>query len=220
MNTISISQAYLETLTIADLLTLANDYGIDMPENLNKHFVIGEILSFLEDENERVLLHDDTSDAEILLEQKKLPFSYNETKIDVLIRNPAWIFVYWDINETDMEESIKSKLFVSFVLRVSFYQNVQSRTVIDSYDILVEQLDRKRYIFLSNPKYAFKIELYAEFKNLAHKKLAQSVLYTVPKGYPGISANDLEMDCPPLSALSGLADIRRIHFTNHRQSFA
>ena len=39
-----LSRQYLESISTADLISLAFDYGIDIPENLSRRFVIGELL--------------------------------------------------------------------------------------------------------------------------------------------------------------------------------
>ena len=40
----NLTLSYLETLSSADLIALADDYGIDIPDNLNRRFIIGELL--------------------------------------------------------------------------------------------------------------------------------------------------------------------------------
>ena len=44
MDTMLLSRTYLESLSTADLFSLAEEYGIDIPENLNRRFIIGELL--------------------------------------------------------------------------------------------------------------------------------------------------------------------------------
>ena len=46
-----ISRTYLESLSTADLISLADEYGIDIPEELNRRFIIGELLEVIEDSN-------------------------------------------------------------------------------------------------------------------------------------------------------------------------
>jgi len=36
-----LSRAYLESLSTSDLVSLAEEYGIDVPEGLNRRFIIG-----------------------------------------------------------------------------------------------------------------------------------------------------------------------------------
>ena len=52
MDTMLVSRTYLESLSTADLISLADEYGIDIPENLNRRFIIGELLEAVEDAGE------------------------------------------------------------------------------------------------------------------------------------------------------------------------
>ena len=52
MSDMRLSRAHLETLPTADLIALADEYGIDIPENLNRRFIIGELLEAAEEWNE------------------------------------------------------------------------------------------------------------------------------------------------------------------------
>ena len=94
MKKYAITRAYLESLSFADLLALADTYGIDVPDNLNRRFLIGELLDAAE------VVLDDPSDM-IIAEGKagipasgaSLPESYNMTQIGAVLRSPAWIYV-------------------------------------------------------------------------------------------------------------------------------
>ena len=93
-----LSRSYLETLSTADLISLADDYDIDIPVELNRRFIIGELLDVAdelqkENKNEMII----ASSAGTAEDVDKLPESYNETRVDVLLRNPPWAYVYRDI---------------------------------------------------------------------------------------------------------------------------
>ena len=45
----TITRAYLESLPFSDLLALADTYGIDVPDNLNRRFLIGELLDVVKE---------------------------------------------------------------------------------------------------------------------------------------------------------------------------
>ena len=49
METKNITLSHLATLSTADLLSLADEFGIDIPENLNRSFVIRELLETAEE---------------------------------------------------------------------------------------------------------------------------------------------------------------------------
>jgi len=96
-----ITRAYLETLSFSDLSALADEYGIDVPENLNRRFLIGELLEIaLEDvktEEMKISSADDQN------HNQSLTKNYNETQINVVLRNPAWAFVFWNISDADSD---------------------------------------------------------------------------------------------------------------------
>ena len=49
METPVLSRQKLESFSTQDLLDLADDYGIDIPEDLNRRFIIEEILESVEE---------------------------------------------------------------------------------------------------------------------------------------------------------------------------
>ena len=51
-----LTRSYLETLSSSDLVSLADDYGIDIPDNLSRRFIIGELLEIAEGEGITPLL--------------------------------------------------------------------------------------------------------------------------------------------------------------------
>ncbi|MDR1786719.1 MAG: DUF4912 domain-containing protein, partial [Spirochaetaceae bacterium] len=55
MNELFLSRKYLETLSSADLITLADKYGIDIPEDLNRRFIIAELADIAAEAQESVL---------------------------------------------------------------------------------------------------------------------------------------------------------------------
>ena len=52
MNDEFISRESLESLSFSDLSNLADKYGIDVPENLDRRFLIAEILEIVEEFND------------------------------------------------------------------------------------------------------------------------------------------------------------------------
>ena len=52
MENIPISLSYLETLSTADLIELAEEYDLDIPEQLNRRFIIAELLEIADELNE------------------------------------------------------------------------------------------------------------------------------------------------------------------------
>ncbi len=217
---ISVSRVYLDSLSSADLVSLADEYDIDIPEGLNRRFIIGELLEAIDESNNLPSESENLENGEYPREEEPLQPSYNETRITVLLRNPAWAYVYWDIKESDLQELTSKRLFHSFVLRVSFFSDEFTEKIHDYYDIPVEMEDRERYVFLCHAESSFCIDLVAEFQNLKSQVLAQSRRIRIPKGAVDINQVVSEETYPPLLSLSDIAELKREHFINYRQSFS
>lgn len=218
MENIPISLSYLETLSTADLIELAEEYDLDIPENLNRRFVISELLEIANELNEEII--DDFEVSEEAVETTTdLPLTYNETQIDVILRNPAWVYVFWDISSSDLQEIINSNDFSKLVLKVNFWESATSDKIIDLCELTISTEDRAQYIFLPVGKTCFSIDLIAEFTNFEPKRLTTSRRVSIPEGAPVISLKSLEMPISPILKLSGMQELLKSHYENHRQSF-
>jgi hypothetical protein len=106
-------RSYLESLTTRELIRIADREGIDIPPDLERVFIIQELL-----ENDRP---EDLPEPE---EQSKLspvplPKQYNMTYLEVLLRDPLWVFAFWEIKRHDKELFENSEGFEGYCLRVS-----------------------------------------------------------------------------------------------------
>ena len=95
-----INRTYLETLSFSDLSNLADKYGIDVPENLNRRFLIAELLEIVDEFSNNQDDMQISSDVRIS-QDVVLPKNYNESQVSCVLRNPAWLFVFWNISESD-----------------------------------------------------------------------------------------------------------------------
>ena len=219
MENIPISLSYLETLSTADLLELAEEYDLDIPEQLNRRFIISELLEIADELNEQ---NDDDFEGNVenIETTQELPFSYNETTIDVVLRNPAWAYVYWDISASDLQDVINVKGFSKLLLRVHFWESEIADKLVDVCELSISVEDRAQYIFLPSGKKYFSIDLIAEYSNIEPKKLTTSRRVTIPSGAPVISLESLEKPMAPILKLSGMQELLKTHYQNHRQSFS
>lgn len=218
MENIPISLSYLETLSTADLLELAEEYDLDIPEQLNRRFIISELLEIADELNDENI--DDIETTEDSVETTtELPLTYNETQIDVILRNPAWAYVFWDISSSDLQDVINAKGFSKLILKVNFWESIDSEKTEDLCELSISTEDRAQYIFLPAGKNCFSIDLIAEFTNLEPKRLTTSRKILIPTGAPVISLKSLEMPISPILKLSGMQELLKSHYENHRQSF-
>ncbi len=216
--------SYLETLSSADLIDLADDYGLDIPDDLSRRFIIGELLELAEE------LKQDPSEEEMIAENGEedldsntnLPAGYNETQIVAMLRNPAWVYVYWDIKEVTFTDVTSNPSFNGFVLRVSFFDDEVSNAPVESFDVQITLQDRQQYIMLSPGRKYFRVDLVALFNGKPSDNLAVSKKIAIPSGsnlltdsYPG-----MELDVSPVMELSGIRSLLKRNYENHRQSFS
>lgn len=220
LDTKKLTRNHLETLSSSDLISLAEEYGIDIPDDLNRRFIIAELLDVIED------LLEDESDIEIvedeegcLLKKEPLPLSYNESIITALLKNPAWLFVFWDIKESELESCIKEKGFITFSIRVCFFKSEDDEKPGEYHDIPIKYTDRAQYVFIPHDEYAVRVDLISEFKNANSSVLARSKKIIIPKCDLESQSLSVNTKDSPILELSGLPELRRLQYINHRQSF-
>ena len=155
-----ISRTYLETLSFSDLLKIADDYGIDVPENLNRSFLIGEILDIAEelakspDENEMVI----TDIAEQMNSDDISVRSYNSTEVQIMLRNPAWAFVYWNISISDMQSLTKADIS-QMMLRINSFSEKDQIKPDEFFDIQISKEDNGQYVLLPAGRRYLRVDL-------------------------------------------------------------
>ncbi|MCM1321121.1 MAG: DUF4912 domain-containing protein [Bacteroides sp.] len=216
MDCLHISRSYLDTLSTSDLMSLADEYSIDIPENLDRNFIIGELLEAIIDANTEK--EPDLEENESGFRQiSELPKTYNETQIRTVLRNPAWCYVYWDISAADMQKLVQAS--AALQLRILFYKEISDEKPVELFDIPVSSEDRERYVLLPASERVFNIDLYAEFQNREPSVLAATPKHIIPKGCSEISSAALEQDISPILKLSGLRELLKKQYANHRQSF-
>ena len=221
-----LSRQYLESISTADLLSLADDYGIDIPSNLNRPFIIAELLETAEEiENEQET--DKTvkiTDSDVALPEA-LPESYNETQIHAILRNPAWVFVFWDIRAIDIENLQQAEGYKGLYLHVSFFNSpvteLDDSRPSDFFDVAVTPKSRDQYLLIPSGKKAIGIALKCDTAT-GSQLLAQTHYIEIPQASEAVRAiqpgQSLEMT--PLQKLSGFEELVRNRYRNYRESFS
>lgn len=220
MKSSTLSRAYLETLSSADLISLADEYGIDIPDDLNRQFIIGDLLEVAEElelnshQNETIILSEKVPETS---DNFELPESYNETHIDLIMRNPVSLFVWWDFSDV-LRKTISgshSQLFI----RISFFETPDCEKSSDNFDIQLNSSDNQQYVLIPGGHKFVRADLFRTYLGKA-ELLSSSRLLSIPDGSPIIGARPgEEIDVPPLVRLSGITELLRDHYNEHRQSF-
>ncbi len=151
--------------------------------------------------------------------QKELPKTYNESQLSVVIRNPAWCYVYWDIRASDLEQLTPENGFLNLSLKVSFYEDKYAEKPRDTYDINLASNIREQYVLLPAEENLLKLELTAEFSSKPVLTIAQSDKIEIPKGASEISSKGLMKDISPILELSGFQKLLQSQYLQHRESF-
>ncbi len=220
-----INRQYLETLSNSQLISLGDELGIDIPEDLNRNFIIAELLEAVleyEEDNDIEEIVTSEEDAPVHEETEKLPDSYNETTITALLRNPAWVYVYWDIKAADLNRLSEDLYYRSMCLRVSFWENEDDASPVESFDVQVGDNDRQQYVLLTPGKNFVRIDLVALYHGHDDENLAITPKIALPKG--AVELNEAlpgrDIQFPKLVELSGMKELLTLHYENHRQSFS
>lgn len=118
-----LNRQYLESLTTHELLALADSVVLDVPPGLDRIFIIEELIAV----GQEPPLGDDLTDDEIAKtdlikddsEAVLLPTQYNITFMNVMIRDPLWVFVFWEVKLHDKETLEKNPDFEGYYLKVT-----------------------------------------------------------------------------------------------------
>lgn len=221
MEKIVVDRAHIESLSFSDLVTLADEYGIDVPDDLDRQFLIAEIIEVLqESENGEEEMK---ISAEVAGEQVTLPKNYNETQISAVLENPAWVFVFWNISEQDRQ--IVKKRNCALSLRICSYetkgQYERGEKPSGAYEIQNLSSSQEQHVLINTETSYFTIELV--YSNASTGSvLASTSLVEIPQGAPYLNTvrPGQEPEMSEIIRLSGMGDVLIDHYENHRQSFS
>ncbi|MCL2410362.1 MAG: DUF4912 domain-containing protein, partial [Treponema sp.] len=191
----AVTRAQLEGLSTDELTRTADSYGIDIPPGLDRIFIIGEILECAGEEIDTSA--DKNEDNPVVdsayPEAVFLPKQYNITFIDVMIRDPLWAFVFWEIKGQDKETHENDPDFNGYCLRVIPVneEGIEELSDEKSFTIMVGSQDNARYLGFaektgegysldSSGSYIIKLSvLYGE----TEKEIISSRIFSLPKLY-------------------------------------
>jgi len=213
----TLDRAYLESLTTADLKRYADNLGIDIPPDLERIFIIWEIL----DASSKDIDEEETPTPKINIvkssvEPVYLPEKYNINFIEVMIRDPLWAFTFWEVKAYDREIYEKSPNFEGYYLKISPLHiektEKQEKKEEDFFTISIGTKDSSWYISFPPQEGNFKIELCALLDN-EERIITTSRPFTMPelhKPPKKRSTKDDKIYNNPLAVLSGVNDFKII----------
>lgn len=217
MNEEKITRAYLETLSFSDLSNLADEYGVEVPENLNRNFLIAELLELAEDASgtaENMIIASEEESGEIV----DLPQNYNETQISCILRNPIWGFVFWNISDADSLQIKEEE--TSLLLRICSFNSKDDLKPVEVLEVQASTTSQEQYILLPTEKKYIRVELLLA-RYATQSVLAFSPLIEIPQGpkYVDEWQPGKEFDFSQIMKLSNVEDILLNQYKKHRNSF-
>ena len=215
-----INRSYLETLSFPDLVKLADEYGVDVPEDLDRRFLICELLELAEEnrqdrESSMVISTEDGVGQSTIL-----PKGYNETQVSCVLCNPVWAFVFWDISDTEMNQ-LKALPDYSLALRVCVLVSETELTPQEVFEIAIPNGATEQYVLIPGGKHFIRIELVCA-SGANREVLAFSPVVSIPQSsefvenyQPGVENN-----FPPIIKHSGIEKLLLDQYKNYRHSFS
>jgi len=91
--------------------------------------------------------------------ERELPLEYGETKVVLLVRDPEWIFAYWEINSATRKKYgiPKGRHNKTLVLRVIELDDDDN--MVNSYDVGVNDHTASWYVKIDHPNHRYIVEL-------------------------------------------------------------
>jgi hypothetical protein len=216
-----LTRPYLESLTTDELVRMADRVGIDIPPSLERVFISGELLDIAAAEEAGTGEDDDAiHESTDFFDSAPLPKQYNITFIEALIRDPLWVFVFWELKGSDKELYEKEENFEGYCLRVIPGKGAGEPQREDSFTVPVGIDDSAWYLGFSpvaggaaavggvdavNTRFQVELCVLLGSETVA---LAVSRLFTMPKLLSPAAA--LSPGLSPLALLSGAEDFRVI----------
>jgi len=204
-----VSRDWLESLIMGELIKVAEDYGVDIPAGLERDFIIEEIMESVNAEKEQgektdIAVNPSYSEAVLL------PKQYNISYIEVVIRDPLWAFVFWEIKGHDKEVYESAADFNGYCLRVIPLNEgeTEQQARENSFTISVASSDSARYIgFMEHTsknsgRYIVKLNA---LRGESETQIASTLPFDLPKLYEAETI--AEKSLSPLIHLSGILDL-------------
>jgi len=97
-------------------------------------------------------------------EDNGLPGRYCETNLVLMLRDPSWVYCYWDIENRILTKFAEEESFSGLVLRITELDgaNWARESRIDWFDIPIQFKDLHRYINLPAENTCYGAEIYAQ----------------------------------------------------------
>ena len=203
---VPITRSWLESLSTPELIKMADNYGIDIPPGLERIFIIEELLECANAEIPKT--EDEIKINPSYHETALLPKQYNISFIEVIIRDPLWAFVFWEIKSHDRELHEGTDDFGGYCLRIITLDAAQRGSKENSFTVSLGIEDRARYIGFAEQSLQDS-NSYVILLNAIRGEKEIQIASSAPFNMPGIKTNGIisNLSQNPLICLSGLQNI-------------
>ncbi len=236
---VKLSKKYLESISTEELLKISEIYGLFIPNNLDRSFIIQELLEladgeddaetrekssatlskFIEEKEAEELEPEDLESDLNFKKSKKMKISYSSTEVHLLLRDPMWLFAFWDFSKNEFKKITADLNFDTFVLRVFLYKENNKEDPYDYYDIEIDPNDRSRYFYLSFDDVLTRVAIGVRYIDENINIIAQSNCIHLRRSNIPKKLCKITNESESIEKLSGLSLLKKSHFKNYRQAF-
>ncbi len=211
----------LQSLSYNSLLEIAERDHLPFDEGIEKESLISLVLDAMEeDRRDREKLNNlavriEATKYNVSLDEEfdfgsaeeiNLPERYNETKIMLMLREPSWGFVYWDLKFDLLKDFHSDSAFQGLFLRMIELSDMaySKENILDYFDIPVNIADKRRYIRFPSEDTYYMTELFSLTDN-EESVICQSNIIATSRNYILPARNTEESNSDELINLSGFS---------------
>ncbi len=190
---------HLDSMSVHRLRLIGKRLGIKDAQELNRAELIDTIEEILEErlddrlsKNNEVMslkgkkfdLFDDLCTEAVGEPIYDLPHSYAETSVHMILRDPYWAYVYWNINPKDIEVIKETRGTYSLVLRIHEFTHprLPLSKCRKSFDIPIREEDTSWYVNLLDLSRWYVASLVAQAGTWSETLCGSNEIYS-PGGY-------------------------------------
>jgi uncharacterized protein len=212
----------LHSMATDSLIEIARRLGLDLPEGLERPFIIEEILDAQDDDHSSQVsgslstlsgldalpaeAPDGAEGASIAEAPGLNDTRYNESSIMAILKDPSWAYLTWDLKEDEYRPTAESesKAFSIRVLELASPLD-PAKNALSWFDFSITSQDGEWYVNLPEDGMSYVFELGAN-SNRDRKVLARSNIVQTPKVRRERDFERLPRTTKTLLELSGYSD--------------
>ncbi len=187
------NREFLLSLSVEELFQLARNQGIDLYSLIDKEELVDKLIEWLGIEEsggnsklrefESYSFFRNTIDRVSEFEYP-IPERYDETVVVLLVKDPDWAFVYWDVETSKLKEIKKRLEECDFILRIYEFEDPSLKNKAEYsfyFDIPIQITDFSWYVNLPSRGSYYKAEIGLVSANNFDFIASSNIIYT-PSG--------------------------------------